>query len=156
MIEEQLKNNLKQWIYFTPEERAVYETASQADARNVIRLNFSTGKFMANDSSTFYNSNIYQLAPDYQPEPEVPVMEGLMFLRVIDDGRRFIRTDGIAEPITHVIVFGCYGYWYDEFQMLSTSPFLYKVGNSFRTTITPSTTNFSILAPQWVAFREAK
>ena len=77
---KKLQNNLKQWGYLTTEEQAFYETAARENSKNVIRLDAIRGEWRPKrDTGVFCDDDIYQLAPDYQPQPEIvdcPVLPG--------------------------------------------------------------------------------
>ena len=69
---KELQANLKQWVYLTDDEREVFERAKADSVSNITWLNDMAGMWEKEDNpDEWLNAIVYQLAPDYQPEPEI-------------------------------------------------------------------------------------
>ena len=105
---KKLQENLKQWEFLTPEEQAVYKKAERKNCANILFLDSKNGMWDIKVSCIgfFSDTDIYQLAPDYQPEPEIidcPVLYG-----DIDEPVKFRHYDG--NPLRLHKAYSCRGF----------------------------------------------
>jgi hypothetical protein len=111
-------------------------------------------------TSEFHRHDRYRIAPEYQPEPEIPFLEGYR-LETIKGRTVLVYGEdiiGITEA-PNILNFAGYGYWLKgKKEIVRTgSPIIYtnQKENSFSLTFLADVCDIP-LRPSWVVFKETE